>query len=54
MIERSIGGTTSDELGDMVQDLKIAQVRRDGGRNFPNHWPDLSCKCTWCDSLGHQ
>ena len=44
VIERSIGGTTSDELRDMVQDLKIAQVRRDGGWNFPNHWPILPRK----------
>ena len=54
MVERPIGGTTINELANMVLDLKFAQVRRDEGRNLLNRWTDLPHRCIWCKSLNHQ
>ena len=49
-----MSGATIDELVEMLQEMKIAQVRRDEGQNFLGCHLDFPRRCIWSDSLEQQ
>ena len=47
------GGAVLEELTQMIRNLHIAQVWRDGGKQARDRRPQARCQCLWCDAVGH-